>query len=78
MKQAGWLQRVMRTAICCIGGLLLAPWAIAGMPKAASTPDWWHAFGASGLVAAASWILVDEAGPAIKEYIREWRKKRKS
>lgn len=78
MKQGGWIQRVTRTVICCIGGLLAAPWAIAALPRSASTPEWWHAFGASGIAAAVAWIVVDEAGPLVKEAIQDWRKRRRT
>lgn len=78
MKQAGWLQRVTRAALCFVSGLIFAPWAIATLPRSQMTPDWWHAFGASGIGAAVAWIIVDEAGPAVREYIKDWRKKRRT
>lgn len=74
LRDAGWLQRLVRMGICFFSGLLLAPYAIAQLPKAGTTPDWWHAFAASGISAAVGWILVDEAGP----WVRKWVKARRS
>lgn len=76
LKQAGWLQRVVRMATCFFSGLLLAPYAIAQLPKAGTTPDWWHAFAASGISAAVGWILVDEAGPWVHQWVKARRGKR--
>lgn len=66
MKEGGLWQRVIRALLCFFAGLIFAPWAIAGLPRLGTTPDWWHAFAASGAGAACAWLLVDLAVPAIK------------
>lgn len=66
MKEGGLWQRVIRALLCFFAGLIFAPWAIAGLPRLGTTPDWWHAFAASGAGAACAWLLVDLAVPAIR------------
>lgn len=66
MKEGGAWQRIIRGLLCFFAGLIFAPWAIAGLPRVGTTPDWWHAFAASGAGAACAWLLVDLAVPAIK------------
>lgn len=77
MRAAGWLQRLSRAALCAVGGAILAPWAIGWLPKAGGIPEWWHSFAASGVASAIAWIVVDEAGPAIRDEIQAWRRRRK-
>lgn len=74
LKQGGWVQRIVRFAMCFGGGLILAPFAVAQIPRSASTPEWWHAFAASGIAAFLAWILVEEAGPALRDWIKGRRK----
>lgn len=76
MRAGGWLQRLARAGLCFVTGLILAPWAIAYLPKAEITPAWWHAFAASGAGAAVAWMLVDEAGPIVRAAIQDWRRRR--
>lgn len=69
--QGGIVQRIARMGVCFFSGLLLAPYAIARLPRAAEiTPDWWHAFAASGIAAAVGWIIADEAGDLIRSRMR--------
>lgn len=77
LKRGGWMQRIARFAMCFFGGLVLAPFAIARIPKADATPEWWHAFAASGIAAFLAWIMVEEAGPLLREAIEAWRAKRR-
>lgn len=56
--------RIMRAALSFFAGMLIAPWVMAQLPRAAATPDWWHAFAASGIGASIVYVLVAE-GPAI-------------
>lgn len=77
MREAGWWQRLSRAALCFIGGAILAPWAIGWLPKASAIPAWWHCFAASGVASAIAWIVVDEAGPLIRDEIKAWRRRRK-
>ncbi len=74
LKQGGWVQRIVRFCMCFFGGLVLAPFAVAQIPRAAATPEWWHAFAASGIAAFIAWVIVEEAGPALRDWIKDWRK----
>lgn len=76
LKQGGWMQRIARFAMCFAGGLILAPFAVAQIPRSASTPEWWHAFAASGIAAFLAWVLVEEAGPWVRDWIKMRRGKR--
>lgn len=64
MPSAGLGARTMRAALSFFAGMLLAPWVTAELPRAASTPDWWHTFAASGVGASIVYVLVAE-GPAL-------------
>lgn len=77
LRNGGWLQRLMRGLMCAGGGLLLAPFAIAQIPRASSTPEWWHAFAASGIAAFVAWIVVEEAGPLVRDEFDAWRERRR-
>lgn len=64
MPTGGLGARVMRAALSFFAGMVIAPWFIAQLPRADATPDWWHAFAASGVGASIVYILVAE-GPGI-------------
>jgi hypothetical protein len=68
----GSMQRVLRGVVSFVGGMLLAPWAIASMPVADGTPHWWHAFAASGIGALVGSVLVAK-GPSIALRLIEQR-----
>lgn len=63
------MQRVLRAFVCVLSGLLLAPYAIAYIPKPEELPHWWHAFGASGLAAAVAYVFVAEAPAFVRGLI---------
>lgn len=54
-------QRAMRAILSAGAGLLLAPYAIAYVPRPDELPHWWHAFAASGIAAALAYVVVTEA-----------------
>mgnify|MGYP000976136606 CR=1 FL=1 len=64
--------RLMRASVSFCAGLLIAPYAIANLPRGATTPDWWHAYAASGIGASLVYVLVSE-GPAL---LRAWLRQR--
>lgn len=63
-------ERWARAITSVLAGLIAAPWAIQWLPRGLNTPDWWHAFGASGLAAACGYILVTEVPPLVRRAIR--------
>ena len=69
-----WMQRASRAAMSLLAGLLIAPYAIAYLPKPAETADWWHAFAASGIAAALAYVIVSEAPRILRGKIREMGK----
>jgi hypothetical protein len=79
MPQGGWVQRAARAIGCFVAGILLAPWAIAWVPRASEgTPDWWHALAASGLAAAVSWVIISEIGNRVRERVAAAMQRRSS
>lgn len=69
---SGWA-RTVRACLSFFAGLLIAPWAIASLPKAPVTPEWWHAFAASGVGASLAYIVVAEAPALVRGGLRQWR-----
>lgn len=69
-----WMQRTSRAVMSLLAGLLLAPYAIAYMPKPEQTADWWHAFAASGIAAAMAYVIVSEAPRILRGKLRELHK----
>lgn len=63
-------QRFGRAAMSLLVGLLIAPYAIANIPVSAGTPPWWHAFAASGIGAALSYVVVSEAPRIARAWLR--------
>lgn len=62
--------RIMRAALSFFAGMLIAPWVMAQLPRAAATPDWWHAFAASGIGASLVYVLVAEGPSIVRSIIR--------
>lgn len=69
-----WWQRASRAAMSLLAGLLLAPYAIAYVPKPEQTADWWHAFAASGIAAALAYVFMTEAPRIVRGKLREMHK----
>lgn len=73
MKTGNGWARTARACLSFFAGLLIAPWAIAGLPRAEITPEWWHAFAASGVGASIAYIVVAEAPALVRGGLRQWR-----
>jgi hypothetical protein len=63
-------QRAMRAFVSVCAGLILAPYAIAYVPRPDELPVWWHAFAASGIAAAIAYIIVTEAPRMVRQKLR--------
>jgi hypothetical protein len=63
-------ERWMRAIVSFLAGLLLAPWAIGELPRAAGVTDSWHAFAASGIAASLAYVLVAEAPAKLRNWIK--------
>jgi hypothetical protein len=63
-------QRAMRAFVSVCAGLILAPYAIAYVPRPDELPAWWHAFAASGIAAAVAYIIVTEAPRMVREKLK--------
>ena len=69
-----WGQRALRAGVSLLSGLLLAPYAIAYIPRPDEMPAWWHAFAASGIAAALAYVVMSEAPRIVRGKIREMGK----
>lgn len=66
-----WIQRGVRALMSLLAGMILAPYAIGMIPRPELVPHWWHAFGASGIAAFVSYVLVAEGHKFFRKRIKE-------
>ncbi len=64
-------QRAMRAVVSLLAGLLIAPYAVAYMPRPEQIDAWWHSFAASGIAAALAYVIATEAPKLLRSKIRE-------
>lgn len=65
------MQRLMRAVVSLCSGLLIAPYAVWWLPKPDEVPNWWHAFGASGIAAASGYALASELPQLLRKWLRD-------
>jgi len=63
------IDRFWRAILSLLVGLVIAPYVIHALPRPLGTPDWWHAFGASGIGSALAYVVLAEAPSLLRSWL---------